>query len=361
MNHLPYLPFPETWPTYLPKDLMASWLEMYAEALLLNVWTGTTLQEATWDEDERRWTATVADGTGLSRTVRPRHVVVATGVSGAPRRSDVPGLEDFRGEVLHSGEFPGGHAYRGRKAVVFGVSNSGSDVAQDLHAHGCEVTMVQRGSITVVSQNPGSLLLNALYGTGLPLEVCDLINIASPFPAAFESHRALTRRVREVDRELIDGLTAIGFRTDYGHDETGFGMKYYRTGGGHYLDVGCSGLLIRGEIGLLQYDDVDRVVPAGVRLRSGELREASLIVLATGYSTLSSEVGRLFGDDVAAAVGQVWGLDDEGELRNMWRPTAQPGLWFHAGSLYQCRIFSKYLALQIAAQEIGLSSAATGS
>ena len=62
-------------------------------------------------------------------------------------------------------------------------------------------------------------------------------------------------------------------------------------------------------------------------------------------------MARCFGDEVAAAVGQVWGLDDEGELRNMWRPTAQPGLWFHAGSLYQCRVFSKYLALQIAAQE----------
>jgi putative flavoprotein involved in K+ transport len=214
--------------------------------------------------------------------------------------------------------------------------------------------MVQRGSVTVVSQNPGARLLNALYQKGLPLDVCDLITIAAPGPAAVDLHRAQTRRVREIDRELIASLSAIGFRTDYGEDETGFGMKYYRTGGGHYLDVGCSGLLASGAVGLEQYDDVERVVPDGVRLRSGRVREASLIVLATGYHTLSSEVARFFGADVADAVGPVWGLDDEGELRNMWRPTAQPGLWFHAGGLYQCRAFSKYLALQIVAQEMGL-------
>lgn len=161
----------------------------------------------------------------------------------------------------------------------------------------------------------------------------------------------MTRRVRDIDRDLIAGLNAAGFRTDYGEDETGYGMKYFRSGGGHYLNVGCSELIIDGKVGLLQYDEVARVVPDGVELRSGEIREASLIVLATGYHTLSPEVSRFFGDEVAATVGQVWGLDDEGELRNMWRPTAQPGLWFHAGSLYQCRVFSKYLALQIAAQE----------
>ncbi len=235
---------------------------------------------------------------------------------------------------------------------MFGVGNSGSDIAQDLQAAGWQVTMVQRGSITVVSHNPGSLLLFSLYRQGWPIEVCDLINIANPGPAALESHRAATRQVRELDRDLIAGLNSVGFQTDYGEDETGYGMKYFRTGGGHYLDVGCSELIIEGKIGLLQYDEIARVVPHGIELASGETRHASLIVLATGYHALSSEVARLFGDEVSRKVGQVWGLDDEGELRNMWRPSAQPGLWFHAGSLYQCRVFSKYLALQLAAREM---------
>jgi cation diffusion facilitator CzcD-associated flavoprotein CzcO len=357
LSHLPYLPFPATWPAYISKDQMASWLEHYADVLEINVWTDTRLAGAVWESANQRWTATV-ESSGATRILRPRHVVMATGVSAAQRRPDIPGLADFGGQILHSSEFTGAEAFRGQRAVVFGVSNSGSDIAQDLHAVGCEVTMVQRGSITVVSHNPGSLLLFALYRQGWPTEVCDLINIANPGPASIESHQAATRRVRELDRDLIAGLNSVGFQTDYGPDETGFGMKYFRHGGGHYLNIGCSELLIDRKIGLLQYDEIARVVPGGLELRSGEMREASLIVLATGYHNLSTEVGRCFGTEIAGRVGPIWGLDDEGELRNMWRPTAQPGLWFHAGSLYQCRVFSRYLAVQIAARELRLAGQA---
>ena len=351
LSHLPYLPFPDMWPAFISKDQMAAWLEHYAEMLELNVRTGTEFTCASWDDASQRWTATIQTG-GRTRQLNPRHIVMATGVSGAPRRPGIPGLADFSGQVLHSSEFTGADAFRGQRAIVFGVSNSGSDIAQDLHAVGCDVTMVQRGSITVVSHTPGSQLLFALYRQGWPTEVCDLINIANPGPASIESNQAVTRKVREIDRELIAGLTAVGFRTDYGHDETGFGMKYFRHGGGHYLNIGCSELLIDRQIGLLQYDQIARVVPAGVELQSGEIREASLIVLATGYHSLSAELSRGFGPLIAEKVGPVWGLDDEGELRNMWRPTSQPDLWFHAGSLYQCRVFSRYLAVQIAAHEL---------
>jgi putative flavoprotein involved in K+ transport len=66
---------------------------------------------------------------------------------------------------------------------------------------------------------------------------------------------------------------------------------------------------------------------------------------------MQESIRALLGDDVADRVGPAWGFDEGGELRNMWRRTAQPGLWFTAGSLAQCRIFSRYLALQIKAIE----------
>jgi putative flavoprotein involved in K+ transport len=82
---------------------------------------------------------------------------------------------------------------------------------------------------------------------------------------------------------------------------------------------------------------------------------ADLLVLATGYKSQQEVARRLFGDEVATRIGPVWGFED-GELRNMWRRTAQKGLWFTAGSLALCRIFSRYLALQIKACEVGLLS-----
>ena len=353
-NHLPYLPFPETCPTYLPKDKMASWLEGYVDAMDLNVWTGTAFDGADFDDLTGRWTARVIrDGRGTKR-LHPQHIVIATGVSGAPRIPAIPGLAGFGGRVMHSSEFVDAAEFRGERAVVLGVGNSGSDIAQDLHAHGCEVTMVQRGSITVVSQNPAARVLYAMYQRGLPLEIADLINVGSPFPAAYEGYQVLTAEIAALDRALIAGLNRVGFKTDYGENDTGFALRYLQTGGGHYLNVGCSELLIERKISLVQWDDVETVVANGLRLRSGDLVPASLLVLATGFHDLSARLTNYFGAEVATRVGPVWGLDREGELRNMWRPTPQRGLWFLAGGLYHCRIFSRYLALQLAAAVVGV-------
>lgn len=95
-------------------------------------------------------------------------------------------------------------------------------------------------------------------------------------------------------------------------------------------------------------------------MRSGELLAADLIVLATGYKGQEHLVGKLFGADVARRVGPIWGFGDSQELRNMFVRTPQPGLWFIAGSFAQCRIYSKYLALQIKACELGLPPESSG-
>jgi len=65
-------------------------------------------------------------------------------------------------------------------------------------------------------------------------------------------------------------------------------------------------------------------------------------------------VRKLFGDNVAKRIGPIWGFGDGQELRNMYMRTPQPGIYFIAGSLAQCRINSRYLALQIKALEEGL-------
>ncbi len=123
---------------------------------------------------------------------------------------------------------------------------------------------------------------------------------------------------------------------------------------GSYFNVGCSDMVMRGEIKLLQFSDIESFAAEGVRTKRGETLKADLIVLATGYKSQEHLVRKLFGDDVTARVGPIWGFGDGQELRNMYTRTGQPGLWFIAGSLAQCRINSKYLALQIKAIEEGL-------
>ena len=357
-NHLPYLPFPPTMPKYIPKDMLANWFEFYADAMEIDFWTGTEFIRGDYDEAAKRWNATVRRPDGSERTLHPRHVVFANGVSGIPKIPDLPGLDEFKGEVIHPHSFTDGSAWKGKKALVLGTGNSGHDVAQDLHSQGVDTTIIQRGSSTVVSIDPSAKLNYAMYQEGPPLDDCDLLALAATYPHIVRGYQIAVERMMELDKELIEGLKRVGFKYDIGDDGTGHQMKYRRRGGGYYLDAGCSGLIIDGEIGLLQFDTIDRFVEGGALLKDGSTVPADLLILATGYYAQQELVRRLLGDAVAEKTGEIWGISEEdGEMHNMWKRTAQEGLWFIAGSLAQCRIYSKYLALQIKATELGIIGA----
>ena len=158
----------------------------------------------------------------------------------------------------------------------------------------------------------------------------------------------------KADSELLEGLKKRGFKLSSGPNGTGWQIMYQNRGGGYYFDAGCSQMIVDGRVGLIQFADIERFCAEGARMKDGTLRPADLIVLATGYSGQKEAVRRLVGDEITDRIGPVWGFDEEGELAGMWRPTGQPGLWFLAGGLAQCRIFSKVLALQIKARELGL-------
>jgi putative flavoprotein involved in K+ transport len=353
VNHLPYMPFPPNWPVYIPKDKLANWFEAYVESMELNFWTGTGFERGVYHDAEGRWSVVLRRADGTERTMHPRHIVMATGVSGIPNRPEMAGLKDFTGTLLHSSQYQDGEAWNGKKAIVIGTGNSGHDIAQDLHSSGAEVTLVQRSSTLVTNIEPSAQLAYATYNDGT-LEDNDLIASSMPLTLARKSHVLLTEQSKNLDKELLEGLARVGFKLDFGDGGTGWQFKYLTRGGGYYFNVGCSDLIAKGNIKLRQFADIATFDAGGARMNSGEAIAADLIVLATGYKPQEHLVRHLFGDDVTARVGPIWGFGDAQELRNMYTRTGQPGLWFIAGSLAQCRINSKYLALQIKAIEEGL-------
>jgi putative flavoprotein involved in K+ transport len=289
--------------------------------------------------------------------MHPRHVVLATGASGIPNMPEIPSLKNFRGTVLHSSRYTDGDEWRGKHALIIGTGNSGHDIAQDLHASGvASVTLVQRSPTMVVNVEPSAQLPYALYDGGMPLEDCDLITMSMPLSLVRKNHIAITEQAKKLDQALLDGLERKGFKLDFGEDGTGWQFKYLTRGGGYYFNVGCSDLIVKGEVGLVQFADIAEFVAEGARMRSGKTLPADLIVLATGYKGQDVLVRKLFGDAMAERVGPIWGFGNEQELRNMFTRTPQPGLWFIAGSFAQCRIYSKVLGLQIKASELGLLS-----
>src|SRR5256885_12736471 len=224
VNHLPYMLFPPNWPTYIPKDKLANWFEAYVEAMELNFWTGTEFEGGSYDENEGRWTVTLRCA-GVRRTMRPRQVVLATGVSGIPNIPDIPGLKNFAGKVLHSSRYDDGESWKGKSALVIGTGNSGHDIAQDLYSSGARVTLVQRSSTLVASMEQSAQLVYLPYNEGT-LEDNDLIAISFPLKLARKSHALTCDKSRELDTELLEGLERAGFKLDFGEDNTGWQFKY---------------------------------------------------------------------------------------------------------------------------------------
>jgi putative flavoprotein involved in K+ transport len=368
-DHMPYLPFPAHWPVFTPKDKLGDWLEMYAKVMELDCWDRTRCERAAYDETEGRWTV-VVDRDGEAVTLHPRQLVLATGMAGMPQMPSFPGMDSFRGEQHHSSQHAGGAAYRGKRVVVVGSNNSAHDICADLWVHGAEVTMVQRSSTLVVRTDTmlrrgwGALYSEEAVASGIDTEKADLLAASIPYRVQPALQRPLWEEIAREDGAFYDRLRAAGFLLDFGEDGTGLSQKYLRRGSGYYIDVGTSELIAEGRIGLAR-GAVAAVVPEGVRLSDGTILPADAIVYATGYGSMDEWAELLISRDVAEKVGRCWGLGSgttrdpgpwQGELRNMWKPTAQPGLWFHGGNLAQSRHYSRYLALQLKARAEGLAT-----
>ncbi|RMZ76991.1 hypothetical protein DV738_g4629, partial [Chaetothyriales sp. CBS 135597] len=361
-DHMPYLPFPPHWPIFTPKDKLAEWFEIYVRALELNVWTQTTITKSSWDQSTAQWTVTVertkADGSKESRTLSPKHIIQATGHSGKKNFPQVLGIEDFKGDRLcHSSEFSGAKADgKGKKAVVVGCCNSGHDISQTFYENGYDVTMVQRSSTCVISsESITEIGLKGVYDeNGPPVEDADIWLHGTPTSVLKLIQYNVTALQNARDKEILDGLTKVGFKLDQGPDNAGLFFKYFQRGGGYYIDVGASKLISEGKIKIKQGQEIDRVLPHGLRFADGSELEADEIIFATGFQNMRTDTANIFGDNLASQLSTVWGFDSEGELRTIWRNSGHPAFWFMGGNLALCRYYSRLLALQIKARLEGL-------
>ncbi len=365
-DHLPYLPFPDHWPIYTPKDKMGDWLESYVKVMELDYWTSSPCCRAAWDEARQEWTV-VVNREGRDVTLRPKHLVLATGMSGMPQVPNYPGAEKFKGIQRHSSQHTGGEGMAGKRCIVVGSNNSAHDIAADLWEHGADVTMLQRSS-TLVVRSDTLARFRTLYSedavkAGITVDIADITAASVPYKVLPSLAKATVAKIKQDDAAFYDRLRAAGFMLNFGDDESGIGPMYMRRGSGYYIDVGASELIADGRIKLRTKVEIIRLTENSAVLDDGGELPADLIVYATGYGSMNGWAALLTSQEVADRVGKCWGLGSdttkdpgpwEGELRNMWKPTAQDGLWFHGGNLAQSRFYSRYLALQLKARLEGI-------
>jgi putative flavoprotein involved in K+ transport len=367
-DHMPYLPFPDHWPVFTPKDKLGDWLEMYVRVMELNYWSKTACRSAEYDENRREWSLHVSRA-GQDIVLRPKHLVLATGMSGVPNIPDFPGARSFKGVQHHSSRHDSGERYAGKRCVVVGSNNSAHDICADLWEHGADVTMIQRSSTlvarseTLMELGSGRLYSEAALKRGIGTEKADLMFASIPYRILPEFQRAIVVEMAARDEAFYKQLADVGFMLDFGEDGSGLFMKYLRRGSGYYIDVGASSLIASGDIKLKSGVAVERLTESTLVCSDGTELPADLIVYATGYGSMNGWAASLISQEVADKVGKCWGLGSgttydpgpwEGELRNMWKPTRQEALWFHGGNLQQSRFYSQFLSLQLKARMEGL-------
>ena len=371
-DHLPYLPFPDHWPIYTPKDKMGDWLESYTKIMELDYWSSTACRRASFDEAKGEWTV-VVERDGREITLTPKQLVIATGMSGFPEIPAFPGADRFKGKQHHSSRHPGGEGWAGKRCVVVGSNNSAHDIAADLWEHGADVTLLQRSATLVVRADTLArnrpLYSEEAVASGITTEIADLTTASMPYGALPKVMQPVVEQIRREDADFYARLEKAGFKLTFGEDNTGIGPMYLRRGSGYYIDVGASDLIADGRIKLKSGVEIERMTEDSVVLDDGTELKADLVVYATGYGSMNQWAAELISPEVADKVGKCWGLGSgtakdpgpwEGELRNMWKPTAQENLWFHGGNLMQSRLYSIFLSLQLKARMEGLPTPVYG-
>ncbi|THH13418.1 hypothetical protein EW146_g6790 [Bondarzewia mesenterica] len=378
-DHMPYIPFPPTWPVFCPAPKLADWLESYAHSLELDVWTSSNVTSAKQDPSTHKWAVTIKRADGSERSFVVNHLIFAVGLlGGVMKLPEIPGMGEFQGQIMHSGQFKTARDHKGQKVVVVGACTSGHDISKDLCDNGVgeffvssyglpveqrksDVTLFQRSSSYIMSTKYGiTTLLESFWSeNGPPTEVADRLYASYPNYLLKPLHQRLVKTIAEKDKDTLDGLKRVGFRLNDGIDGSGFLLLAWQRGGGYYLDVGASQLIIDGKIKLKNDSQISRFTKTGLLFENGSTLDADVIIFATGYGDdKHPSIRAVVGDEVADKVKPLWGLDGEGEIQGVWRDTGVPNLYclmgVLQGNLALCRSHSKLMALQIKAMEEGV-------
>ncbi|KAH8101969.1 dimethylaniline monooxygenase (N-oxide-forming) [Cristinia sonorae] len=356
-HELLYQPYPTTWPQFTPKDKFADWLESYAKHQDLVVWTSSQIDgQPVYHGENRHWDVTI-NRDGTKTTVHPTHIIMATGALGEPYLPTLQGRADFKGTVLHGHHYRGGPPYAGQRVIVVGAANTAIDICQDLWFHKAKsVTMIQRSSTCVIGGDTAAKNLQQVWNDDAPTAVGDLKFRTMPLGLLKKIQQSRTQEMWDEDKEVFDKLRKGGVKLNMGPSGEGQLLMVWQRCGGYWVDKGGADLIEAGEITVKQGIEPVAFTEGGLKFTDGTELEADTIIFATGYTNIRETAKNIFGEEEMKNVGDVFGLDEEGELKGSFKPSGHSGLWFGTGDTITARTMSKPLVLQLKALELGLNT-----
>lgn len=288
-SSLPYVPFPEDAPRYVPRAQVVDYLEDYARRFALKPHLGETVERAEFIS--RRWNITTDQDTYISR-----RLIVASGYNHIPRIPDWPERESYAGEVIHSSAYRNGKSFAGKRVLVVGAGNSGAEIALDLFESGAHVTMCIRSPTWVVPRDTFGLIPSQLTGltmAKLPIKLADFL-------------------AGTIIKRVVGDLSRYGIQTP----RVGPVSQVQKLGKVPLIDIGTLDLIKQGKIEVV--GAIDRYVEDGVVLEAGGRVACDVVLCATGYRAALER----FLPDAPRLV------DERGYPRWFGREAIIPGLYF---------------------------------
>lgn len=250
---LPGRAFPSEYPRYPSREQFVEYLEGYSRHFAFKPAFEEPVTRIVRDDTE--WVITTP-----KRNLTSKHVVIATGLTRVPLQPTWPGLDKFRGDVLHSSRYRNGSAWKGKRVLVVGLGNSGGEIAIDLHEHGARPTLAVRGAVNVIPRELMGLPILAVGAAfrPLPTKIADMM--AAPLLAM-----------------SVGDITKLGLRKkSYGPME-----QIKRDGRVPLIDVGTLDLVRQGHARIAP--GVERFTETSAIFEGGETQPFDAIILATGY------------------------------------------------------------------------------
>ncbi|CAL4903869.1 unnamed protein product [Urochloa decumbens] len=260
---LPHMSYPNDTPTYIPKEQFVRYVDAYVDHFNIFPKYSTSVESCKYDEVSNCWDVMAHDKvTGLVTEYTARFLVVATGENSEGIIPQIPGLDDFPGEVIHSSSYKSWNNYVGKEALVIGCGNSGMEISYDLASHGVETSMVVRSPVHVMTIG----LINfgmKLVSWSMPVNFVDFILVT------FANIR-------------------FGDLSKYGIVRPNMGplLLKAKTGRSAVIDVGTVELIKKGAIKVL--GPISCIRGDYVEFEDGKNCHFDSIVFATGYKSTAN-------------------------------------------------------------------------
>lgn len=251
---------------------------------------GTRVLAAEWDSAAARWTLTLsvttADG-AETRTLTCGFLYSCSGYYNYEHghQPDFPGLGDFAGTVVHPQFWPEDLDYAGKKVVVIGSGATAVTLVPAMAGQAELVTMLQR-TPTWISAVPGrdkqADKIRELLPPTLAHRVIRTKNIL--FNVGFYQY---CRRRPEAARKLLTGLTTRILKDEKlvaEHFTPSYNPWDQRLCA--VPDADFFKAMRKGKAEVVT-DHIETFVPEGIRLKSGRVLPADIVITATGLQLLA--------------------------------------------------------------------------